>query len=122
MEVGYWGIQGLMRPIRDLLKYLDADYTEYNPQSREEWGVKKQQLIDSGFALPNLPYLIDGDVKISESWAVPRYIIGKYHRNDLVGKNSKDGVNIIMVMGVVRDLASTFASIITSEDYSQKIT
>ena len=79
-------------------------------------------MIDSGFALPNLPYLIDGDVKISESWAVPRYIIGKYNRNDLVGKNSKDGVNIIMVMGVVRDLASTFASIITSEDYSQKIT
>ena len=35
---------------------------------------------------PNLPYLIDGEVKLSESWAIAKYIARKYGKQ-LLGES-----------------------------------
>jgi len=35
---------------------------------------------------PNLPYLINGDFKLTESIAIARYIIRKSNKKDLLGK------------------------------------
>ena len=61
--------------------YEDKRYT--NPQ---DWfGNDKQNL---GFAFPNLPYLIDGDFKLTETLAIERYIIGKFGKTEeLIGKD-----------------------------------
>ena len=45
---------------------------------------------------PNLPYLIDGDVIITESMAIYRYIINKYSE-DLGGKNLKEKAYVDMM-------------------------
>ena len=39
---------------------------------------------------PNLPYLFDGDFKMSETYAIARYIARKANREDLLGKNAGD--------------------------------
>jgi glutathione S-transferase len=39
-----------------------------------------------GLIFPNLPYVIDGDFKLTESKAIHLYIIKKSGKTDLLGK------------------------------------
>ena len=55
---------------------------------------------------PNLPYLIDGDVKITESSAMMRYIAGKYGHDGFSGKDAKEKAIVDMIFGVVGDIKS----------------
>lgn len=81
--LGYWSIRGLVQPIRFLLAYLWVEYTNKAYANPEEWfGKDKNEL---GFEFPNIPYLIDGDLKITESSAIPVHLIKKHKRNDLLG-------------------------------------
>jgi hypothetical protein len=51
-----------------------------------------------------LPYIIDGDVKISESDVLPRYVIKKSGKTDLLGKDPRDMALVENVIYVVQDL------------------
>ena len=55
---------------------------------------------------PNLPYLFDGDVKITESSAMMRYIAGKYGHDGFSGKDAKEKAIVDMIFGVVGDIKS----------------
>jgi glutathione S-transferase len=114
LTVGYWKIRGLQSPIRYILEYLVVPYKEdvYEqgdaPEySRECWMSVKPNL---GLDFPNLPYLIDGDVKITESHAIIRYIANKYGGTDFSGKNPKDKATVDMILGVVSDIKSAATS------------
>lgn len=78
LRIGYWKIRGLIAPVRYLLEYLGVEYDEDHYETgdgpdfaRDHWLSVKPTL---GLDFPNLPYLFDGDVKISESSAMFRYI------------------------------------------------
>ena len=62
----------------------------YNPESYPAWLDKKQKMETEGFFAPNLPYLIDGDYKLSESSAIPVYLLNKYGKEDMLGKTVED--------------------------------
>ena len=47
-------------------------------------------MIDNGFFCPSLPYLVDGDFKLAESTAIPVYLLRKYGKEDMLGKNTED--------------------------------
>jgi len=83
IKVGYWRIRGLASPIHYLLqisglphefKLYDYDGDLDNPNVRASWVNEKNDL---GLDLPNLPYLFDGDVKITQSLAIMKYIARK---------------------------------------------
>lgn len=102
--LGYWAIRGLAQPIRLLLAASDAEFVDelYKvgpaPElSREEWTSKKQSI---GLDFPNLPYLIDGDVKISQSIAIMRYIGRKY---GLDGKTEAENIRIELIEQQLND-------------------
>ena len=72
--LGYWKIRGLAIGIRYQLAYQGVEYEQawYEQGdapdfSREPWLAVKPTL---GFAFPNLPYFISGDLKLSESLAI----------------------------------------------------
>lgn len=66
--LGYWGIRGKGQVPRLLLNYVGADWEEKVYTDPTAWfGGDKQSL---GFDFPNLPYLIDGDLKLSETIAI----------------------------------------------------
>ena len=69
-----------------------------------------------GFDFPNLPYLIDGNVKISESSAIPRYISQKIKRPELFGKEGFDQVLHAELLGVLGDIRDANVKIITGDD------
>ncbi len=69
---GYWGARGNGQISRLLLAYTGAVWEDVKYTSPDQWfGKDKQEL---GLAFPNLPYLIDGDLKLTESSALHRYI------------------------------------------------
>ena len=87
---GYWNIRCGPRGNvnRNILNYAGVDYTEkqYDVETEEgraEWAAFKSS---GEFPFVNLPYMIDGDFKISESKAVTLYICEKW-APELLGAN-----------------------------------
>uniref|UniRef100_A0A5F4W227 Glutathione S-transferase n=1 Tax=Callithrix jacchus TaxID=9483 RepID=A0A5F4W227_CALJA len=83
MTLGYWDIRGLAHAIRLLLEYTDSSYEEKKytmgdapDYDRSQWLKEKFKL---GLDFPNLPYLIDGAHKITQSNAILRYIARKHN-------------------------------------------
>ncbi|XP_032129571.1 glutathione S-transferase Mu 1, partial [Sapajus apella] len=83
MILGYWDIRGLAHAIRLLLEYTDSSYEEKKytmgdapDYDRSQWLKEKFKL---GLDFPNLPYLIDGAHKITQSNAILRYIARKHN-------------------------------------------
>eukprot|EP00735_Rhodelphis_limneticus_P002260 TRINITY_DN13066_c0_g1::TRINITY_DN13066_c0_g1_i1::g.10698::m.10698 TRINITY_DN13066_c0_g1::TRINITY_DN13066_c0_g1_i1::g.10698 ORF type:complete len:250 (-),score=91.88,sp/P48774/GSTM5_MOUSE/52.51/3e-79,GST_N/PF02798.15/2.1e-17,GST_C/PF00043.20/1.6e-13,GST_C/PF00043.20/4.3e+03,GST_C_2/PF13410.1/3.3e-08,GST_C_3/PF14497.1/2e-07,GST_N_3/PF13417.1/0.00016,GST_N_2/PF13409.1/0.031 TRINITY_DN13066_c0_g1_i1:151-861(-) len=110
IELGYWDIRGLAQPIRLLLAYTGVEYRNIlytcgNPPDydRSSWFNVKEKL---GFDFPNLPYLIDDEVKLTQSNAILRYLGRKFgleggteaekQRIDLIAEESMDFRNSIV--------------------------
>jgi glutathione S-transferase len=75
ITLGYWGIRGLGQVPRLLLTYTKANWKNKIYSQREAWfNADKKNL---GLAFPNLPYLLEGHLKLTESAAINRYIINR---------------------------------------------
>ncbi|XP_073398548.1 glutathione S-transferase Mu 4-like [Dendrobates tinctorius] len=82
MILGYWDIRGLGHAIRLLLEYTGTLYEEKRyvegdapDNERSQWTDEKETL---GLDFPNLPYLLDGDIKLTQSNTILQYI-GRKH-------------------------------------------
>jgi len=66
-------------PIHYILEYTGTEYEEkiYNLNESAEWFEKDKKNLPLDF--PNLPYLIDGDLKITQSLAILNYIADKHN-------------------------------------------
>lgn len=60
---GYWNIRGLGQIARLLLAYTGLKWEDKQYSDEAEWFEKDKKSL--GLDFPNLPYLIDGDVKIT---------------------------------------------------------
>ena len=91
-----------------ILTYCGVDYEtktyERGPAptfSKDNW---KNSDIDSlGLAFPNLPYLIDGEVRLSESKSIMKYVASKYDP-DLLGRTAREIAEADMLSRVHDDL------------------
>lgn len=72
----YWPGAWKGNSIRLLLEYVGADYEEIR-YSQDKWFNDDKHNL--GFNFPNLPYLIDGDLKLTESLNLLSYIPNKYN-------------------------------------------
>jgi glutathione S-transferase len=75
ITLGYWQIRGLGQVPRLLLNYTKANWKNKFYTDRDTWFNKDKKNMSLSF--PNLPYLIEGDFKITESMAINRYIINR---------------------------------------------
>ncbi|XP_030321448.1 uncharacterized protein LOC115599720 isoform X2 [Calypte anna] len=89
VTLGYWDIRGLAHAIRLLLEYTETPYQErrYRPGPApdfdiSDWTNEKEKL---GLDFPNLPYLIDGPTKLTQSNAILRYIARKHGMGEAEG-------------------------------------
>ncbi|KAL6044714.1 Glutathione S-transferase Mu 3 [Balamuthia mandrillaris] len=118
MILGYWAIRGLAQPIRFLLEYVGEPYEDRKyvqgdgPEfSREEWLSVKHTL---GLAFPNLPYLIDGEVKLTQSNAILRYIARKHN---LLGSNEEETCLVDMLLDEAMDFRNGLVRTVYNPDY-----
>jgi len=121
LRLGYWAIRGLAQPIRLLLTYLNVPFTErrYVAQGNniEDWKKEKYTL---GLPFPNLPYLFDGDIKVTQSHAILQYILRSYGPY-LSGSNTAHQAEVEMIIGVLYDFRDRFTSLCYNEKYDQLV-
>ncbi|XP_048207766.1 glutathione S-transferase Mu 1-like [Perognathus longimembris pacificus] len=120
MTLGYWDIRGLVHPIRLLLEYTDSSYKEkiYSmgdapDYDRSQWLSEKFKL---GLDFPNLPYLIDGTHKITQSNAILRYIARKHN---LCGETEEEKIRVDVLENQVWDIRMQLVKLCYSPDYEK---
>ena len=68
---------------------------------RGEWLKRKHNL---GLEFPNLPYFVDGNLKMTESMAIHQYIADKWDPT-LLGNTPKERAKVMMMGNIIGDLA-----------------
>lgn len=76
----YWNVRGLGSLLIMAFEAtgVDFDLTEYTAQDEDAWFARDKPAL-ADMTLPNLPYLKDGKVLISEHDAIFRHIMRKYN-------------------------------------------
>jgi glutathione S-transferase len=87
---GYWNNRGRGQVPRLLLAYTKADWTDKKYIKEDEWFGPGKDKMSLNLPLPNLPYLIHDEVKITQSIAITNYIINISGKTELLGKDLKD--------------------------------
>lgn len=109
-SVGYWDIRGLAQPIRLLLAYLNIDFEDVCFQDADSWFSKK---FEMGLDFPNIPYYIDDEVKLTQTFAILRHLARKHNMD---GKTEKELIDISLMEEMARDLAMGFARVAYNEN------
>jgi len=108
-QLAYWDIRGLAEPIRLLLAYCKVDFEDKHYVCGEAPDYDKSCWFDIkntlGLPFPNLPYYIDGDIKVVQSNAILRYIGEK---NNLCGSTDKEKVNVAIMENQAMDFRNGF--------------
>jgi glutathione S-transferase len=118
VTIGYWDIRGFAEPLRLLAEYCGVKYNQKKYSKYEEWQADKLTL---GADFPNLPYLIDGDKKLTESDAIGHYIALKSGHKELLGKTDDDIVKLALVRGVYMDARTAFLRAVYSKEFDSTI-
>lgn len=119
LTLGYWDIRGLAAPIRYLLEYAGVQYTDklYKagppPTFENDW-LSEKPTLDMHF--PNLPYILDGDVKLAQSEVIMRYLAAKHN---LKGKTEKDQLMAELLASQVRDNHMAFVRIVYNPQFEE---
>uniref|UniRef100_A0A2K6B8J0 Glutathione S-transferase n=1 Tax=Macaca nemestrina TaxID=9545 RepID=A0A2K6B8J0_MACNE len=120
MTLGYWDIRGLAHAIRLLLEYTDSSYEEKKytmgdapDYDRSQWLNEKFKL---GLDFPNLPYLIDGTHKITQSNAILRYIARKHN---LCGETEKEKIREDILENQLMDNRMQLARLCYDPDFEK---
>ena len=100
VTLGYWKIRGLGQFLRLLLTYTGTEFQDIQYDNPDKWF--KEDKFSIGLDFPNLPYLVDGDVKVSESIAVAKYIINRSGKTELRGKNTQDKGKVDAILAIIR--------------------
>ncbi|KAL3853136.1 hypothetical protein ACJMK2_016706 [Sinanodonta woodiana] len=105
----------LAQPIRLLLHYVGENYddvfyevTDAPDYSKERWRNIRHTF---GLPFPNLPYYIDGDVKITQSNAIIRYIA--------LGKTEKEMVDVDVLLEQAMDFRNALIKFVYNDAYEK---
>ncbi|KAI1290298.1 Glutathione S-transferase [Halotydeus destructor] len=91
--LGYWDNGSLAEPIRFALHHAQVDFQDKRYSSGPDKGVwYEQDMPKLDLDFPNLPYYIDGDLKLTQSLAILRYVARKY------GLAGKPGDEVLVEM------------------------
>ncbi|KAF8777974.1 Glutathione S-transferase Mu 3 like protein [Argiope bruennichi] len=111
----YWDLRGRGEPLRFLLHYKKVDFEDKrypaNAEGFQEWQKDKFSL---GFDFPNLPYYIDGDIKLTQSIAIMRYL-GMKHGLD--GKTDEQKRRVLMAEQQSVDFRDKLRAFVVGSEY-----
>ena len=117
--LGYWGIRGRGQVLRHLLAYSGLEWEDKVYTGPEKWfGNGDKQTL--GMDFPNLPYLTNGEFKLSESVAIAKYIIKKSNKKELVGKDEEDEARVDMIISLLDDIYSPTYALFFSPRYAEE--
>jgi glutathione S-transferase len=117
--LAYWNIRGLAEPIRLLLVYTGTEFEDKRFITGDAPSFDKSCWFDNKFSFgldfPNLPYYIDGDIKLTQTNAILRHISRK---NGLEGKTDTEKDRVNMMEHQVKDFRNDFARLSYNPDFA----
>ncbi|XP_006866012.1 PREDICTED: glutathione S-transferase Yb-3-like isoform X2 [Chrysochloris asiatica] len=120
MILGYWDLRGLGHAVRLLLEYTDSNYEEKKYAMGDAPDFDRSQWLNEKFKLgldfPNLPYLIDGAHKITQSNAILRYIARKHNMS---GETEEEKIRVDIMENQVMDTRMELARVCYSPDFEK---
>jgi len=119
--LAYWNIRGLAQPIRLLLEYTGTEFEdkmyECGPAPDYDKSCWFDIKFDLGMDFPNLPYYIDGDLKITQSNAIIRHIARKH---DMCGKTEEEKVRVDVLENQAVDMSRALTQLCYREYDTKK--
>ncbi|KAM6167606.1 glutathione S-transferase Mu 2 isoform 1-T1 [Erethizon dorsatum] len=120
VTLGYWDIRGLAHGIRLLLEYTDSSYEEKRYTMGDAPDCDQSHWLNEKFKLgldfPNLPYLIDGTHKLTQSNAIMRYIARKHN---LCGETEEEKIRVDILENQLMDARMELARLCYSSDFEK---
>jgi glutathione S-transferase len=117
--LAYWDIRGLAEPIRLLLVYTGTEFEDKRYYCGDAPTFDKSSWFDIKFSLgldfPNLPYYIDGDVKLTQTNAILRHIS---RTNGLDGKTDAEKDRVDLMENEVMDFRNGFVRLSYNPDFA----
>ena len=105
--LGYWSIRGLGAPCRMMFYFCGVQFADRLYECGDAPDFDKSCWFDVketlGMEWPNLPYLIDGETKVTETAAIMMYIAKKW-RPELLGRTAAEVGRINMLWAHVLKL------------------
>jgi len=96
--------------ICNLLGYCEIPYEEKLYKKPADWFEKEK--FSLGLTYPNLPYIIDGETKLTGSIAIMQYIAVKGNRKDLIGDTDEKKIRVTEAMNAREDLREALRSLV----------
>jgi len=102
--LGYWNIRGFAQPIRFMAKYLGVELSEkiYTYKNMDEWRAGDKLTL--GLDFPNVPYLINDKVKLTETRAIISYFAREYGMGKVFPSKNEDYGTCAMLENVLWDV------------------
>ena len=96
------------------MAYAEEDYENvtYTFDQMDDWFGKDKKNL--GLDFPNLPYYIDGELKLTQSMAIVRHL-GRKH--DLYGKSINESSTIDMLIDQASDIKQSLIEVAYNPDF-----
>ncbi|CAK8679042.1 unnamed protein product [Clavelina lepadiformis] len=109
--LGYWDVRGFGEAIRYMLEYLEVDYEDrryvaQGPPPKWEGSTFHPVRDSLGLDFPNVPYVIDGEVRMTQMSAIMKYISRRF--NALAPRSEEQTRKCDMLDEVIRDFSIGF--------------
>lgn len=120
LTLGYWSAPGKAQATRYVLELAGLEYNDVRYTNPADWFGRDKLAL--GLEFPNLPYIIDGDVKLTESEALFEYAANKTGQTELLGKEG-DRYTVILLRNLISDLGTRlyFSTIASTPEEKTKI-
>lgn len=109
-QFGYWTIRGWGQAPRLMLELVGEDYIDDRVDliNGEEKYFEEKKKNPHELSFPNLPYYKDGDIRLTQSMAILRYLARKYNMGSSTEEEARQ---LDMLEGVVQDTRLYFFDI-----------
>jgi len=105
VTIGYWDCKGTSEYPKWVASYLGVPFTE---KVHDMAWFEKGEKFSLGLDFPNLPYLVDGDFKMSESKAIAYYFAAKANNTEVLGGDLFGQAKVRQILDVMGDVDSEF--------------
>jgi len=101
VKIGYWGFKGKGEIVKMVATYLNVPFEEVTYMDKDKWF--KEDKVKLGLPFPNLPYLIDGDAKFTETYAICTYLCMKANKKELLGTTPVEQAQVRAIQEILAD-------------------
>jgi glutathione S-transferase len=115
VRLAYWNIRGLAQVPRLLLAYSGVRFEDFHYSNADHWF--KEDKLHLGLEFPNLPYLVDGEFNITEAAAIQNYIIDKWGKPELLGRDARDTAKLESFLAIFTEIAGASKGLFFNKDY-----